>query len=87
MKTNIRAIAAVLLIASASFLAGAMSDSLVKSVAESLLYRAGNERNYAEWFGPNMGAPAPVAEAYFRGRAEGFEAAAELLVNANTYQH
>lgn len=83
MKTNIRTIATVLLIAASSFLAGAMSDSLVVSVAESLRYRAGNERNYADWFGPNMGCDFPVAEAYFRGRAEGFEAARDMLLTAN----
>ena len=83
MKSNIRLVAAFVLVAASFFFAGALSDPVVVSVADALRYRAGNERNYAEWFGPNMGAYSPVAEAYFKGRAEGLEVARNILLEAN----
>ena len=86
MKANIRSIVAVVLVAISSFFAGALSDPLVSSVADSLRYRANNERNYADWFGPDMGCDFPVAAAYFRGRAEGLEAARDILISANAQQ-
>ena len=84
MKTNYRVIIALVLVAASSFFAGALSDPVVVSVADALRYRAGHDRNYAEWFGPNMGCYFPVTEAYFRGRADGLESARDILLNANS---
>lgn len=60
---------------------GALSDVLVVNVADDFLRRAGTDRNYQMWLS-NFPETA-VGEAYFRGRAEAWEGARELLLRAN----
>lgn len=81
---NKRSIAALIVAFSAiAFGLGSMSNTVIISVSQELLRRAGNERNYLYWFGSGAGIDSPVAAAYFRGRAEAFEQANELLLRAS----
>lgn len=80
---NKRSIAALVVAFSAiSFGLGAMSNTVIISVSQELLRRAGNDRMYIHWFSPGSGIDSPEARAFFRGRAEAFEQANELLLRA-----
>lgn len=60
---------------------GALSDVMVVNVTEELLRRAGMDRNYEQWL--SQYPETQIGAAYFRGRAEAWEGARELLLRAN----
>lgn len=78
-----RTIAAILFVILASFFAGALSNSDTISIIYDLRGQAILQRRNMAYFDGTTGIDAPIAAAYFRGRAEGLELA-EVIVGQYT---